>query len=61
MALYRCIGSNVSVDKRVFGVSWNGSSSPIFSRTDDATDFTNPIPYYAGMTSSPSSPFDNNR
>lgn len=59
MALYRCIGSNGgSVDTRIYGVSWAGAPSPVFRRTGDAGEFTNAVPYYSGMSSSPSSPFD---
>ena len=42
----------------VFGVSWDGSSSPAMTRTDGSANFSNPNPYYAGMSGTPSSPFD---
>ena len=43
----------------IYGVSWDGSTSPAFTRTDDAVNFSDPIPYYSGITDTPSSPFDN--
>lgn len=43
----------------IYGVYWDGSSSPAWTRTDDAANFTDPNPYYAGMSGTPSSPFDN--
>ena len=42
---------------RVYGVQWDGTSNPAWSRTDDAIGFTDPVPYVAGATSY-SSPFD---
>ena len=42
-----------------YGVIWDKSSSTILTRTDDAASFSDPNPYYAGMSGSPSSPFDN--
>ena len=42
----------------IYGVEWDGSSSSVMTRTDDAAGFSNPNPYYAGMSGSPSSPFD---
>lgn len=44
----------------IYGVSWDGTSTSIFSRTDDAANFTNPVPYVAGATAY-YSPFDNLR
>ena len=41
----------------IFGVTWDGSSSTALTRTDDAADFADPVPYVAGATSY-SSPFD---
>ena len=43
----------------VYGAEWDGSSDPSWTRTDDAALFTDPNPYYSGMSGSPSSPFDN--
>ena len=43
----------------IYGVYWDGTSSPAMTRTDDAADFTDPNPYYANMSGTPSSPFDN--
>ena len=42
----------------IYGVQWNGSSSTAWTRTDDAALFADPQPYYAGMSGTPSSPFD---
>ena len=42
----------------IYGVEWAGTSSPAFTRTDDAASFADPQPYYAGMSGTPSSPFD---
>lgn len=42
----------------IYGVQWGGTSSPAFTRTDDAASFADPQPYYAGMSGTPSSPFD---
>lgn len=43
----------------IYGISWDGSSSPVWTRTDSAAEFDSPNPYYANMTDTPSSPFDN--
>lgn len=43
----------------IYGVEWDGSSSPAWTRTDDAASFSDPQPYYSGMSGTPSSPFDN--
>jgi hypothetical protein len=42
----------------VYGVSWDGTSTTAWTRTDDAADFVDPVPYVAGA-SSYGSPFDN--
>ena len=42
----------------VYGVSWDGTSTTAWSRTDDAVGFADPVPYVSGATSY-SSPFDN--
>lgn len=42
----------------IYGAEWNGTSNPAWSRTDDAVYFRDPNPYYASMTTTPSSPFD---
>lgn len=44
---------------KIYGVEWDGTSTTAFSRTDDAATFTDPVPYYSGMSGTPSSPFDN--
>lgn len=42
---------------KTYGVQWDGSSTTVWSRTDDAAGFTNPVPYVSGATNY-SSPFD---
>ena len=42
----------------IYGVLWDGSSSSAWTRTDEAASFTDPQPYYSGMSGTPSSPFD---
>lgn len=42
----------------IYGVSWDGSSTTAWTRTDEAAGFTDPVPYVAGA-SSYGSPFDN--
>lgn len=41
----------------IYGVSWDGTSTTAWTRTDDAADFTDPVP--AIGNGSGSSPFDN--
>ena len=41
-----------------YGVQWDGSSAHAWTRTDDAANFSDPQPYYSGMSGTPSSPFD---
>lgn len=41
----------------IYGVSWDGTSTTAWTRTDDAVGFTDPVPYVAGA-SSYGSPFD---
>lgn len=43
----------------IYGVEWDGTATTIWSRTDLAMDFEDPNPYFATMTTTPSSPFDN--
>ena len=43
----------------IYGVEWDGTSRTDLTRTDDAASFGAPNPYYAGMSGTPSSPFDN--
>src|SRR5574344_1572882 len=43
---------------KVYGVSWDGTATTAWSRTDDAADFIDPVPYVAGATTY-GSPFDN--
>ena len=42
----------------IYGVSWDGTSTTAWTRTDAAAGFTDPVPYVAGATSY-GSPFDN--
>lgn len=42
---------------RIYGVQWDGTSTTVWSRTDDAANFVNPTPYVSGA-SSYGSPFD---
>ncbi len=42
----------------IYGVSWDGSPTTKWTRTDDAAGFTDPVPYVAGATKY-GSPFDN--
>lgn len=44
---------------QIFGVLWDGSSSPALTRTDDAASFSDPDPYVADGNHPGSSPFDN--
>lgn len=41
----------------IYGASWDGASTTKWSRTDEAAEFTDPVPYVAGA-SSYGSPFD---
>jgi hypothetical protein len=43
---------------KIYGASWDGTSTTRWSRTDEAAEFTDPVPYVAGA-SSYGSPFDN--
>lgn len=43
----------------IYGAEWSGGSSPVWTRTDAAANFADPNPYYAGMSGTPGSPFDN--
>lgn len=51
--------SDEAIQIHIYGVEWDGTASRVWSRTDDAANFTNPVPYYGNITSEPSSPFDN--
>ena len=44
--------------RHIYGVVWDGTSTTVWSRTDEATSFVNPTPYRAGATNY-GSPFDN--
>ena len=46
-------------EPKVYGVAWDGSATTSFTRLEDAKNFFAPNPYYAGMSDTPSSPFDN--
>lgn len=60
---YNAASATVSVSAQfvsIYGVSWDGSSTTKWTRTDDAAGFTDPVPYTAGKTAAQcSSPFDN--
>ena len=43
---------------QIFGASWDGSSSTVLTRTDDAVGFANPDPYVNDGNHPGSSPFD---
>lgn len=47
----------ISVVASIYGVQWDGTSTTLLSRTDDAAGFTNPIAYMASI-SNYGSPFD---
>lgn len=49
----------ISVEAPIYGVEWDATSTTAWTRTDSAADFTDPVPYYSGMSETPSSPFDN--
>lgn len=52
------IGGEKIIDGvNIFGVSWDGSSSPAWTRTDNAASFADPNPYVSGA-SAYSSKFD---
>lgn len=51
--------TNSAVVKKIYGAVWDGSADTEWTRTDDAASFSDPQPYYAGMSGTPSSPFDN--
>lgn len=46
-------------DDAIYGAEWAGTSDPSWVRTDAAVGFSDPNPYYSGMSTTPSSPFDN--
>lgn len=50
------VSVTVAVPK-IYGVSWDGTSTTSMTRTDDAAGFVDPVPYVSGATSY-SSPFD---
>ena len=41
----------------IYGASWDGTSTTSWTRTDDAEEYTDPVPYVAGATNY-GSPFD---
>jgi len=47
-----------SMANHIYGAVWDGSADTSWTRTDDAASFADPNPYYAGMSGTPSSPFD---
>lgn len=48
----------ITVVMPIYGAEWDGTATTAWTRTDMAADFSDPNPYYAGMTGDPSSPFD---
>ena len=54
----KSISYAITVNAPVYGVSWDGTSTTRFSRTDAAANFADPVPYVSGA-SSYGSPFDN--
>lgn len=42
----------------IYGVVWDGTETHVLTRTNDAAEFSDPIPYVSGSTNY-SSPFDN--
>lgn len=46
-------------DTEIYGAEWTIAQSSVWTRTDDAVGMSDPNPYYASMSGSPSSPFDN--
>lgn len=42
----------------IYGASWDGTSTTSWTRTDDAEEYVDPVPYVAGATNY-GSPFDN--
>jgi hypothetical protein len=56
--IYKNKSWSTSDDVKIYGVSWDGTSTTAWTRTDDAANFDDPVPYVSGATSY-SSPFDN--
>lgn len=50
---------NSPFTSNVYGVEWAGTLATTLARTDRSANFPEPNPYYAGMSGTPSSPFDN--
>ena len=59
MAYFELRPTCASPDYPIYGAEWAGTSDPSWTRTDAASSFSDPNPYYAGMSTTPSSPFDN--
>lgn len=52
---------HITVSNPIYGVEWDGTSSPAWTRTDGAADFTDPVPQMSagnGGWTTGSSPFD---
>lgn len=49
----------IVVTAPVYGVEWDGTATTALTRTGNAANFTDPVPYYPNMSGEPSSPFDN--
>lgn len=48
----------ITVSDPIFGVEWDGTASTAWTRLGASANYEDPNPYYAGMTTTPSSPFD---
>lgn len=48
----------ITVSAPIYGVEWDGTSSSSMTRIEASADFVDPVPYYSGITATPSSPFD---
>lgn len=59
MAYFELRPTCASPDYPIYGAEWAGTSDPSWTRTDATSSFSDPNPYYAGMSTTPSSPFDN--
>lgn len=54
----KTINWSIIIPYHIYGASWDGTSTTAWTRTDEAVDFSDPVPYVAGA-SNYSSPFDN--
>lgn len=54
----KTINWSIIIPYHIYGASWDGTSTTAWTRTDEAADFSDPVPYVAGATEY-GSPFDN--